>query len=79
MAGIDLFILGIFLAAVAAGLIGAIALTRVMAGLLFGVSATDATTFSAVAVLLAAVAFAATVIPASRATRVDPMTVLREE
>ncbi|HEV2687325.1 MAG TPA: ABC transporter permease, partial [Bryobacteraceae bacterium] len=61
------------------GLIGAVALTRVMASLLFGVSATDALTFSAVAALLAAVAFAATVIPARRATRVDPMVVLREE
>ena len=72
--GMELAVIGIV-----AGVIGALALTRVMAGLLFGVSATDALTFSTVAVLLAAVAFAATVIPASRATRVDPMTVLREE
>jgi predicted permease len=64
---------------IAAGLIGAVALTRVMASLLFGVTATDALTFSAVAALLAAVALAATVIPARRATRVDPMVVLREE
>ena len=62
-----------------AGLAGAFALTRVMNSLLFGVSATDALTFTAVAVLLAAVAFAATVIPARRATRVDPMVALREE
>jgi predicted permease len=72
--GMELAAVGIL-----AGLAGAAALTRVMASLLFGVSATDAVTFGAVAVLLAAVAFAATVIPARRATRVDPMVALREE
>jgi predicted permease len=61
------------------GLVGAAALTRVMASLLFGVSTTDALTFGTVPALLAAVAFAATVIPAWRATRVDPMVALREE
>jgi predicted permease len=61
------------------GLAGAALLTRVMSSLLFGVSATDAFTFGAVPALLAAVAFAATVIPAWRATRVDPIVVLREE
>ena len=61
------------------GLACAIGLTRVMASLLFGVSATDLLTFSAVPALLAAVAFAATAIPAWRATRVDPMVALREE
>jgi ABC-type lipoprotein release transport system permease subunit len=50
-----------------------------MTSLLFGVSKTDAFTFGAVPALLAAVAFAATVIPAWRATRVDPIVVLREE
>jgi predicted permease len=64
---------------IAGGLIGAALLTRVMSSLLFGVSAHDAVTFSVVAVILAAVAFAATVIPARRATRVDPMVALREE
>ena len=72
--GMELAAIGIL-----AGLAGAAALTRVMASLLFGVSATDAVTFGAVAALLAAVAFAATVIPARRATRVDPMVALREE
>jgi predicted permease len=72
--GMELAAIGIL-----AGLTGSVALTRVMASLLFGVSATDAVTFGAVAVILAAVAFAATVIPARRATRVDPMVALREE
>lgn len=61
------------------GLVGAAALTRVMTSLLFRVSTTDALTFGTVPALLAAVAFAATVIPAWRATRVDPMVALREE
>jgi putative ABC transport system permease protein len=64
---------------IAAGLIGSVALTRLMSSLLFGVSATDALTFGAVAVILAAVVCAATVIPARRATGVDPMVALREE
>ena len=62
-----------------AGLVGAAVLTRVIASLLFGVSALDGITFLIVPVLLAAVAFAATVIPAWRATRVDPIVALREE
>jgi predicted permease len=61
------------------GLAGAAALTRVMTSLLFEVSTTDAFTFGIVPALLAAVAFAATAIPAWRATRVDPMVALREE
>jgi predicted permease len=62
-----------------AGIIAALALTRLMASLLFGVSAIDFVTFSAVPVMLAAVALAAIYIPAWRATTVDPMMVLREE
>ena len=72
--GMQLTLIGIF-----AGLIGAAALTRVIASLLFGVSATDLATFLAVPLLLALVAFAATVIPAWRASGVDPMVALREE
>jgi predicted permease len=64
---------------IAVGVVGAAALTRVMTSLLFGVSTTDAFTFGTVPALLAAVAFAATVIPAWRATQVDPMVALREE
>jgi ABC-type antimicrobial peptide transport system permease subunit len=72
--GMELSAIGIL-----AGLAGAVALTRVMASLLFGVSTTDLATFAAVPALLAAVAFAATVIPALRATRVDPIVALRDE
>ena len=61
------------------GLIGGLLLTRAMTSLLFGVTATDAVTFSSVALILALVAFAATVIPALRATSVDPMVALRDE
>jgi len=64
---------------IVAGVAGAAALTRVMASLLFGVSATDVATFLAVPILLAGVAFSATVIPAWRASSVDPMVALREE
>ena len=72
--GMRLTLIGIL-----AGLIGAAALTRVIASLLFGVSTTDVVTFLGVPALLAAVAFAATVIPAWRATYVDPVVALREE
>jgi predicted permease len=72
--GMQLTLIGIV-----AGLIGAAALTRVIAALLFNVSSTDAATFFTVPALLAVIAFCAMVIPAWRACNVDPVVALREE
>ncbi len=61
------------------GLCGAIALTRLMTGMLYEVSATDPLTLSAVAGVLAAAAALACYLPARRATKVDPLTALRHD
>jgi ABC-type antimicrobial peptide transport system permease subunit len=72
--GVTLVVVG-----VALGLAGAIALTRVMSSLLFGVTAKDPLTFVAVAALLTLIAFVACYLPARRATKVDPLVALRYE
>jgi putative ABC transport system permease protein len=66
-------------AGVTLGLLASFALTRVMQGLLFGVSATDPATFAAVAGVLAMATLLASYLPARRAARLDPAAVLREE
>jgi putative ABC transport system permease protein len=69
--------LGLALAGVAIGIGGALAVTRVMKGLLFQVSATDPATYIGIGLLFIVVASAASYIPARRATRIDPMAALR--
>jgi putative ABC transport system permease protein len=64
---------------IAVGLLASLALTRLMEGILFGVSPTDSPTFAVIALVLAGVALLACSIPARRATRVDPLVALRYE
>jgi putative ABC transport system permease protein len=66
-------------AGVGLGLLGSLALSRAIAGLLFDLSPTDPATLAGVALLLTAIALLASYLPARRATRVDPLTALRSE
>jgi putative ABC transport system permease protein len=72
--GIALTLLGL-----GAGLIATFALTRLMAGMLFGISATDPLTLAAISLLLAGVGVVSNLIPARRATLLDPLAALRQE
>ena len=72
--GVKLTVVGLAL-----GLAAALMMTRVLSGLLFGVSTSDPATFAAVAVFLGAVALIASYVPARRATRIAPVTALRHQ
>jgi putative ABC transport system permease protein len=71
--------LGLAAAGAGVGVAGALIVSRLMAGLLFGVSPTDLTTFAGVTLVLTTVALAASYIPALRAMRLDPITTIRTE
>jgi ABC-type antimicrobial peptide transport system permease subunit len=61
------------------GLVGGLAMTRALKTMLFGVTASDTVTFAAAALVLGTVAVVATLIPAWRATRIDPIAALRQQ
>jgi putative ABC transport system permease protein len=71
--------LGLALVGLTLGLGGSLALARLMSGLLYGVAPTDAITYAGVGALLTAIALGASYLPARRATRTDPVVVLRAE
>jgi putative ABC transport system permease protein len=71
--------LGLALAGAVVGLIGALIVSNLMSGLLYGVRPTDPLTFAGVAILLIGVALLACYIPARRALRIDPLVALRYE
>jgi ABC-type antimicrobial peptide transport system permease subunit len=70
---------GVALAGVTVGIVGALALSRVLSGMLFGVTATDPVIFAGVPLLFVAVAAGASLLPARRAAKVDPAIALRSE
>ena len=67
------------LSGIVIGVAGALALTRLLTSLLYGVTATDMMTFVVVSVALFAIALVACLIPARRATRVEPLVALRHD